>query len=170
MLQRPQIFNATEGCTSVNPCTSDPCPAQATCVDEWEDYSCQCPPGTLGPDCLNICTNFNPCQNMAHCRHPQGGSYQCECGSLQSGDYCENVAKQPCPAKWWGYPVCGPCHENCTRENGFNPSCDKTTGKCSCMVSSCSITEDKNISTLHLSCRTSDLQFSLVLQTHALVL
>ena len=29
---------------------------------------------------------------------------------------------------------------------------------------------DKNISKLHLSCRTSDLQFSLVLQTHALVL
>ena len=31
-------------------------------------------------------------------------------------------------------------------------------------------TGDKNISILHLSCRTSDLQFSLVLQTHALVL
>ena len=29
---------------------------------------------------------------------------------------------------------------------------------------------DKNISILHLSCRTSDLQFSLVRQTHALVL
>ena len=29
---------------------------------------------------------------------------------------------------------------------------------------------DKNISILHLSCRMSDLQFSLVLQTHALVL
>ena len=29
---------------------------------------------------------------------------------------------------------------------------------------------DKNISILHLSCKTSDLQFSLVLQTHALVL
>ena len=29
---------------------------------------------------------------------------------------------------------------------------------------------DKNISILHLSCRTSDLQFSLVLQTHAFVL
>ena len=29
---------------------------------------------------------------------------------------------------------------------------------------------DKNISILHLSCRTSDLQFSLILQTHALVL
>ena len=28
---------------------------------------------------------------------------------------------------------------------------------------------DKNISILHLSCRMSDLQFSLVLQTHALV-
>ena len=29
---------------------------------------------------------------------------------------------------------------------------------------------DKNISILHLSCRMSDLQFSLVLQTHVLVL
>ena len=29
---------------------------------------------------------------------------------------------------------------------------------------------DKNISILHSPCRTSDLQFSLVLQTHALVL
>ena len=28
---------------------------------------------------------------------------------------------------------------------------------------------DKNISILHLSCRTSDLKFSLILQTHALV-
>ena len=32
------------------------------------------------------------------------------------------------------------------------------------------ITGDKNISILHLSYRTSDIQFSLVLQTHALVL
>ena len=32
------------------------------------------------------------------------------------------------------------------------------------------ITGDKNISILHSPCRTSDLQFSLVLQTHALVL
>ena len=31
-------------------------------------------------------------------------------------------------------------------------------------------TGDKNISILHLSCRMSDLQFSLVLQTHAFVL
>ena len=29
---------------------------------------------------------------------------------------------------------------------------------------------DKNISILHLSCRMSELQFSLILQTHALVL
>ena len=32
------------------------------------------------------------------------------------------------------------------------------------------ISGDKNISILHLPCSTSDLQFSLVLQTHALVL
>ena len=72
---------------------------------------------------------------MANCHHPQGGSYRCECGSLQSGKYCQNVAEQPCPAGWWGNPVCGPCHENCSRENGFNPNCDKLTGKCSCLVS-----------------------------------
>ena len=135
ILQRPQPVNSPEGCTATNPCDSSPCPTQATCVDEWEGYSCQCPPGTLGPDCLNICTNFNPCQNMANCHHPQGGSYRCECGSLQSGKYCQNVAEQPCPAGWWGNPVCGPCHENCSRENGFNPNCDKLTGKCSCLVS-----------------------------------
>ena len=135
ILERPaDVVNAPEGCTAANPCDSSPCPRQATCVDEWEDYSCKCPPGTLGPDCLNICTNFNPCQNMVNCHHPQGGSYECQCGSLQSGKYCENVNKQPCDAKWWGYPVCGPCHENCTRENGFNPNCHKKTGKCSCLV------------------------------------
>ena len=33
-----------------------------------------------------------------------------------------------------------------------------------------SLIRDKNISILHLSCRTSDLQISLVLQTHTLVL
>ena len=33
-----------------------------------------------------------------------------------------------------------------------------------------SIPGDKNISIFRLSCRTSDLKFSLVLQTHALVL
>ena len=33
-----------------------------------------------------------------------------------------------------------------------------------------SLAGDKNISILHSPCRTSDLQFSLVLQTHALVL
>ena len=32
------------------------------------------------------------------------------------------------------------------------------------------VSGDKNISILHSPCRTSDLQFSLVLQTHALVL
>ena len=35
---------------------------------------------------------------------------------------------------------------------------------------SITLTGDKNISILNLSCRTSDLQFSPILQTHALVL
>lgn len=46
------------------------------------------------------------------------------------GDYCENKVSQPCPASWWGYPVCGPC--NCDVEAGYNPDCDKVTGQCFC--------------------------------------
>ncbi|XP_060555146.1 cadherin EGF LAG seven-pass G-type receptor 2-like isoform X2 [Ruditapes philippinarum] len=132
VLQRPIISNAQKGCASGDACKSNPCTARATCVNEWEGYTCKCPNGTLGPNCDNICTNYNPCQNEANCRHPYGGSYECECGQLQSGKYCQITSPRSCPQNWWGNPVCGPCPENCTSQNGFNPSCDKTTGKCSC--------------------------------------
>ena len=88
-------------------------------------------PGTLGPDCLNVCQNYNPCENFATCHGPSFGktaNYKCECGTLTSGHYCETVV-QPCTASWYGFPRCGPC--NCTLELGFNPNCNKTTGICS---------------------------------------
>ncbi|XP_053377924.1 cadherin EGF LAG seven-pass G-type receptor 1-like isoform X2 [Mercenaria mercenaria] len=130
-LQRPRIVNAQQGCDSGDACKSSPCTTRAECVNEWEGYSCKCPPGTLGPNCNNICTNYNPCQNEATCRQPLGG-YICECGLLQSGKYCEITTPRSCPQNWWGHPVCGPCPKNCTSQNGFDPSCEKTTGKCFC--------------------------------------
>ncbi|KAH3819069.1 cadherin EGF LAG seven-pass G-type receptor 1-like isoform X2 [Dreissena polymorpha] len=123
--------NALQGCSSGDACTASPCSPSAQCVNTWQGYTCQCPPGTLGPECKSICSNYNPCKNMATCRHPAGGSYVCECGQLQSGKYCETVVRE-CPKEWWGFPVCGPCPDNCTADNGFNPNCNKQTGECSC--------------------------------------
>ncbi|KAL4226126.1 Cadherin EGF LAG seven-pass G-type receptor 2 [Mactra antiquata] len=131
VLLQPQVVNAQSGCTSIKSCDSSPCTSRAECIDDWETYTCKCPPGTLGPQCDSICTTYNPCKNVANCRHPQGGSYECECGQQQSGQYCE-VTKQPCLKNWWGEPVCGPCPEHCTWKNGFDPSCNKKTGECSC--------------------------------------
>lgn len=50
-----------------------------------------------------------------------------------TGEYCEIVLEQPCPAGWWGVGECGPC--NCDVDKGYNPDCHKTTGECSCNVS-----------------------------------
>ncbi|KAK3610573.1 hypothetical protein CHS0354_009013 [Potamilus streckersoni] len=132
ILLNPEINLGEKGCQSTDVCSSNPCNRGAKCVDEWEQYSCQCSNGTLGPNCDDICMNFNPCENSAYCRHPPNGDYTCVCGTLQSGQYCENTAEQPCPSTWWGYPICGPCDKSCTRDNGFDPNCDKMTGACSC--------------------------------------
>lgn len=134
-LSRPDINQAKEGCTVSNPCDSSPCSNQATCVDEWQQYSCTCPPGTIGPDCLDICHNYNPCENFAFCRSPSQNlyGYHCECGELQSGKYCDEVLLQPCPDNWYGYPICGPC--NCPSEMGFSGDCGTVTRECKCQVS-----------------------------------
>lgn len=58
-------------------------------------------------------------------------NFRCDCNSPEySGDYCEIKADQPCPATWWGSPVCGPCH--CDESKGYDPACNKTTGECYC--------------------------------------
>ena len=51
---------------------------------------------------------------------------------LLPGEYCEVELDQPCPATWWGYPVCGPC--SCDVDKGYDPNCNKTNGQCVCQV------------------------------------
>jgi cadherin EGF LAG seven-pass G-type receptor 1 len=92
--------------------------------------------GTIGPECKDICHNYNPCENYATCRSPKPNllyGYSCECGELQSGKYCDEVLLQPCPDNWYGYPICGPC--NCPDELGFSGFCGTTTRECRCKVS-----------------------------------
>ncbi|KAL8613059.1 hypothetical protein ACOMHN_008828 [Nucella lapillus] len=131
VLTQPQETGATEGCSVPTSCDPNPC-GPGTCVDTWGGYQCRCPPGTIGPQCQDICSEYNPCQNWAECQRPSEGesTYNCECGSRQSGRYCQNVSPLECPAAWWGNPVCGPCQ--CNTIKGFDKNCDKKNGTCYC--------------------------------------
>ncbi|XP_062576129.1 cadherin EGF LAG seven-pass G-type receptor 2-like isoform X1 [Saccostrea cucullata] len=135
LLSRPSHSNTYPGCTITSACKDNPCSAGATCVDHWGKHECVCPKGTLGPQCKDICRNYNPCHYAAICHGPtfnpssQAG-YTCQCGQLQSGRYCEYVSTQPCDDGWYGFPVCGPC--NCSYELGFDTKCNKSDGTCYC--------------------------------------
>ena len=131
----PTLESSVEsGCENPNSC-SDPsssCPAHSTCSVGWSGHKCHCDQGFVGEKCFDVC-HLNPCQHNSTCVRKKDADqgYQCQCNSpLLSGRYCEKKVKQPCPAKWWGYPVCGPCQ--CDVNNGFNPDCDKKTGECRC--------------------------------------
>ena len=129
----PTLESSVEtGCSSSDTCAAGPCPPTSQCTLGWDQHQCACSPGHVGSKCFDVCV-LNPCENNATCVKdsvdPRG--YRCDCGSpLLSGRYCEERVQQPCPAQWWGYPVCGPC--KCDVNNGFNPDCDKTTGECRC--------------------------------------
>ncbi|KAJ8975858.1 hypothetical protein NQ317_015895 [Molorchus minor] len=131
-LNRPTMKeNVEEGCFSLNECQIE-CPSTAQCVTEWGKSHCDCIEGHVGPLCIPLCS-VSPCENGGSCvvdRSEQKG-YQCSCNSTEyTGEYCEVKQTQPCPASWWGYPVCGPCQ--CDVEAGYNPDCDKGTGTCHC--------------------------------------
>ena len=122
------------GCDDPETCltSSEACPAHSRCEQTWAEHLCHCDSGYVGDSCYDVC-HLNPCQGNSSCSKDPGreGGYRCDCHSpLLSGQYCERETKQPCPANWWGYPVCGPCQ--CDVSKGFNPNCDKETGECGC--------------------------------------
>lgn len=132
ILNRPTVKeNVLEGCGSTIDCHQS-CPVHSDCVTSWDTSHCECDDGYVGDNCIGVCT-VNPCENAGICLEDRSEikGYKCHCNSSDySGDYCENKIAQPCPASWWGYPVCGPCH--CDVEAGYNPDCDKITGECHC--------------------------------------
>ncbi|KAL1494818.1 hypothetical protein ABEB36_010350 [Hypothenemus hampei] len=131
-LTRPIVKdNVEEGCFSLMECQNQ-CPDEAQCTVSWGRSRCECNEGHVGPLCIPICS-MNPCDNGASCKGnlELNRGYECQCNSSKySGEYCETEQTQPCPASWWGYPVCGPCE--CDVDAGYNPDCDKNTGKCHC--------------------------------------
>lgn len=132
ILNRPTVKdNVEEGCPSTTSDCQNICSSSATCVTTWGRSECECNDGHVGPDCIPVC-DVSPCENNGLCITDRANTkgYRCSCDTSSSGDYCENKQAQPCPASWWGYPVCGPCH--CDVSAGYNPDCDKSTGKCRC--------------------------------------
>ncbi|XP_024946918.1 protocadherin-like wing polarity protein stan isoform X2 [Cephus cinctus] len=131
-LQQPTVQeNVASGCTSDGECTID-CPDTSTCIAKWESSECVCSAGRVGHNCEPVC-ELNPCSDEGTCIEDAEShkGYKCDCNSEEySGEYCEIKADQPCPATWWGSPVCGPCH--CDESRGYNPACNKTTGECYC--------------------------------------
>ncbi|CAH1153853.1 unnamed protein product [Phaedon cochleariae] len=132
-LNRPTVKeNVEDGCFSTNECHSE-CPASARCVIDWGRSHCECDRGHVGPLCATVCA-MEPCDNGGVCvedDRADSKGYTCDCnGTEYSGEYCENRENRPCPSSWWGEPVCGPC--SCDLEAGYNPDCDKRTGRCDC--------------------------------------
>ena len=120
------------GCDNPNSCSSSACPAHSSCQLSWNSHRCDCEAGYVGAGCHDVC-HLNPCRHNSSCaRDPAvARGYRCDCASpLESGAWCEVQQSQPCPALWWGYPVCGPCQ--CDTAAGLHPDCDKQTGECRC--------------------------------------
>ena len=74
-----------------DPCASQPCLNQGTCVGENGGFCCICPSGYSGSRCeIRDGCQSNPCMNGGTCQSINGnGGYQCICPSGFSGPHCE---------------------------------------------------------------------------------
>nr|XP_054751706.1 fibropellin-1-like [Lytechinus pictus] len=73
----------------INECQSNPCESNAVCTDLLDDYSCNCPPGTIGKNCVDIneCSS-SPCEHGGTCLD-RLNYYECQCTREYSGANCE---------------------------------------------------------------------------------
>ena len=76
---------------SGDPCLSQPCMNQGTCIRQNGGFRCVCPPGYTGSRCeIRDACQSNPCMNGGTCQPINGnGAYQCICPSGFSGPRCE---------------------------------------------------------------------------------
>lgn len=134
LLHRPTVKeNISVGCPSKSKCEINCDPETSICQSRWQSSECVCAAGYVGPKCEPVC-DLHPCKQTGVCLKDATTSkrgYRCDCTSTEyAGNYCDIRADQPCPATWWGTPVCGPCH--CDETKGYDPACNKTTGECYC--------------------------------------
>ena len=82
-------------------CLNQPCSINGMCIDEIDQFSCQCQAGFSGKTCqhnINECLS-SPCQNSATCQDGIN-MYTCTCVPGFTGQQCEvNIDKcssSPC--------------------------------------------------------------------------
>ncbi|XP_061583050.1 cadherin EGF LAG seven-pass G-type receptor 2 isoform X2 [Cololabis saira] len=130
-LSQARKVNVEQGCNVPDPCSSNPCPANSYCSDNWDSFSCTCLSGYYGTNCTDVCS-LNPCEHESACTRKPSSSrgYNCDCPRSYFGRYCEKKTDLPCPRGWWGHKTCGPC--SCPTHKGFDSDCNKTSGECRC--------------------------------------
>lgn len=99
-----------------NPCLSQPCLHEATCVVVPAGFLCVCQPPYAGPRCehrRNQCAR-NPCQFGSKCKEEPGG-FSCHCPAGRTGADCSEDVDE--------------CASNPCQNNG---TCSNTPGSFSC--------------------------------------
>uniref|UniRef100_A0A667YWA4 Crumbs cell polarity complex component 1 n=1 Tax=Myripristis murdjan TaxID=586833 RepID=A0A667YWA4_9TELE len=78
------LINITQGCSSDNACTVNPCLNGGVCYSMWDDFICNCPPNTAGQRCEEVkWCELSPCPSTAVCQ-PRSQGFECECFGLNS--------------------------------------------------------------------------------------
>ena len=79
---------------SGDPCASQPCMNQGTCVPQNGGFRCVCPAGYSGSRCeIRDACQSNPCMNGGTCQPVNGNDgHQCICLTGFSGLRCETSA------------------------------------------------------------------------------
>lgn len=94
----PQPESTTESSfpttTGIDHCASSPCYHGASCISEYNDFRCICPPKLFGRRCgvgVDGCPGF-PCYNGGSCYTDESGS-RCLCPDQYPGMHCEGTSQ-----------------------------------------------------------------------------
>ncbi|XP_069862753.1 complement component C1q receptor [Dipodomys merriami] len=122
-----RLLDDLVSCASRNPCSSNPCTGEATCVPgpQGKNYTCHCPPGYQLDSSQLGCVDVDECQDSPcaqDCVNTPGG-FHCECwvgykpGSPEE-DTCRDVDECAFDRS--------PCAQGCINTDGsFHCSCNE---------------------------------------------